>query len=521
MRYGNLSIKWNDMTFNLIKKRKVILFYIFLLSVCIGIFLRIRYLGTNDLWLDELASIDYANVKNVFDIFHKLNTFADPNPPMYFLLLHYWLKVFGFTIVSARLLSAIFSIATIAIIYRLTLLISENKELALLSASFFSLCYGSVYYATAARPYAMLIFFGALFLLTRIKARYKEKRYIYTLHLLSSVCLASIELFGTLFVLCSIIEQTILFLRRKKTPLFSSQNFLHSIICELIGIFICIIYILINFKLYNSISHGNHYAPYIDLMFITSTFSEFFSFKAFIVIMLMVFSSYIVFMKYKEFPEKLKKNDILQIFIDAGGYILILVLLIGYLIGISTPILSERHLLVLLPTVIIFVSIYIYPLLINTNTSIVFLILFSFFLYSSASFCLQILESPYRQSFNYRILGPLLEKYPLVFTTTPKEYIQTYIKLTGIPSKYENKIHLFSNIEKYDPKNVNHIAIYFSFDLSKTLFFGLMALKKEGYSCKAIQDFGQVKLNDEFRYLLLVARCDKIQPTQSISSKID
>lgn len=74
--------------------------------VVVGVVLRLY--NRSNLWLDEALSVNIAQLP-VGDLLDALR--HDGHPPLYYLLLHYWMEVFGDGDVAVRLLSAVFGIA--------------------------------------------------------------------------------------------------------------------------------------------------------------------------------------------------------------------------------------------------------------------------------------------------------------------------------------------------------------------------------------------------------------------------
>ena len=62
-----------------------------LLSILfVGFLLRIYDLGTESIWYDEGCSLNFA-VQEINNIFFQ----NDKSPPLYYLFLHFWIKLFG------------------------------------------------------------------------------------------------------------------------------------------------------------------------------------------------------------------------------------------------------------------------------------------------------------------------------------------------------------------------------------------------------------------------------------------
>ena len=84
-----------------------------LLILAAGFFLRVYGLGRESIWLDEGYTLWFAR----FDLLHVLLN-QENNPPLYFLLMHWWVMLFGGSEFSLRLPSVIFGCLSIIMIYR-------------------------------------------------------------------------------------------------------------------------------------------------------------------------------------------------------------------------------------------------------------------------------------------------------------------------------------------------------------------------------------------------------------------
>ncbi|EKE12574.1 MAG: hypothetical protein ACD_13C00166G0001, partial [uncultured bacterium] len=67
------------------------------------------------LWLDEATSANVA-VMSLPDFFNKFIP-ADFHPPLYYLFLMGWSRVFGISEISLRIPSVIFGVATVYFVY--------------------------------------------------------------------------------------------------------------------------------------------------------------------------------------------------------------------------------------------------------------------------------------------------------------------------------------------------------------------------------------------------------------------
>ena len=87
------------MTFHATIDKKVLLRLVVILVA--ALFLRLLMLGRESLWLDEIASWMFASK----DLQHVLRS-EPTNPPLYYLLLHFWMDWFGTSESAIRLNSA-------------------------------------------------------------------------------------------------------------------------------------------------------------------------------------------------------------------------------------------------------------------------------------------------------------------------------------------------------------------------------------------------------------------------------
>jgi len=114
-----------------------------------GFILRVYDLGSESIWYDEGASLNVA-VQKINNIFFQ----KDKSPPLYYLFLHFWIKLFGSSEFSIRLPSALFGTASIWFIY-LNGKILINRKAALTGALILSLNKYHIFYSQEARVYEL------------------------------------------------------------------------------------------------------------------------------------------------------------------------------------------------------------------------------------------------------------------------------------------------------------------------------------------------------------------------------
>ena len=133
--------------------------WLVIIITLIGGFLRVLLLANKGMWLDETFSVWVAN-HSVVDMLQWIIK-IDQHPPLYYLLLHYWIALNGNTPYDVRLLSAIFGAGTIPIIYLIGKRIS-GVAMGLAAAVLLALSPFNIRYAQETRMYTLLMFNAAV-----------------------------------------------------------------------------------------------------------------------------------------------------------------------------------------------------------------------------------------------------------------------------------------------------------------------------------------------------------------------
>lgn len=138
------------------KKNKIfkILFFIIIAAVAIG--LRIVYLDT-DFWYDEACS--WVTAKQTFPagIIENLKTLDLQHTPLYFFLLHFWMKLFGDSEIAMRILSLIFGLGSIPLVYTAAKKITTEKQ-ALIAGALAATSPVMVIFSVEVRMYPIVVF---------------------------------------------------------------------------------------------------------------------------------------------------------------------------------------------------------------------------------------------------------------------------------------------------------------------------------------------------------------------------
>lgn len=169
--------------------------------VLIGSFLRVFRIGAESLWLDEAYSVHFVSTMRMSELILELPG-MDNSPPLYYMLLDVWTVIFGVSETSIRLLSALFGVCTIVVIYMIG---SElySERVGLLSAGLLSLSSFHIWYAQDARMYTLLALLASLSFLFLIRWSNDVDNPKYAaLYVLSTVAVGYTHVFG-LFVILS------------------------------------------------------------------------------------------------------------------------------------------------------------------------------------------------------------------------------------------------------------------------------------------------------------------------------
>jgi hypothetical protein len=154
---------------------------ILFILLSLAAFLRLQGISRSSLWMDEIWSVEIAAAHGHahdqlplgvlrtdsvdlttlagaapwWKVFSPANDYT--YPPLFNLLLRFWIGLFGASPAAIRSLSAIFSIASLLIFFDLCRLVSSPK-MALLASLLMTLAISQLDFAQEARCYAMLLF---------------------------------------------------------------------------------------------------------------------------------------------------------------------------------------------------------------------------------------------------------------------------------------------------------------------------------------------------------------------------
>lgn len=130
--------------------------YLLLLIILLGAVLRLYNLGGESIWIDEAVTSQVAEL-NVSELIGWMISNNDNNPPLYYMLMHFWVSLFGHSEFSLRFPSAIVGTGSIFMIYAGGKLVL-NRATALLASLILSVSVFHIEYSQEARSYSLMAF---------------------------------------------------------------------------------------------------------------------------------------------------------------------------------------------------------------------------------------------------------------------------------------------------------------------------------------------------------------------------
>ena len=177
--------------------------------IFVGFFLRVFQLTAKSLWFDEACSISFAS--NDFNIFtHRYLV-----KPVYFLILKFWVSMFGSHEFPTRFLSVIFGVLSVWLIYRLGKMLFSRK-VGIISAFILASSSYHINYSQQVRNYSLFSFLGLASMIFFVKWLRKRKSTDFLCYLLTNIFLVYTHPYGVFIVLTQNLYLLVLFFINKK-----------------------------------------------------------------------------------------------------------------------------------------------------------------------------------------------------------------------------------------------------------------------------------------------------------------
>lgn len=330
--------------------------YILAIILLIGLILRFYHIDFQSVWLDEIHTLNESNPNTPLSELYNTIMAAEQMPPLYFYLLYFFFKIFGYSILVARLFSAILGVLSIFSLYKFSKEFIDKKT-AIVASFLLSINVFHLYYCQDARPYILLFLFTILSFYGLIKFL-KENSFknailfgVYTGLMISTHFFGLFVLFAQLFILLFFL----IIIEKDKRINFFKFSFLSGIITILL--FIPAIKIFINVS---EIKEFWIPAPTIDAF--TLIFKEFFGNSEMILAFIGVFILFYFLRLSKEKQTKINYSDIINNKLIFSFIILLpwisIVVLVPLIRSYTTvPMIISRYFIVVLPAVLILISV--------------------------------------------------------------------------------------------------------------------------------------------------------------------
>ena len=132
---------------------------IFFAIIAIHFVFKFYGVGDNSLWFDECYTVDLAQ-KPISEIIH-IALYEDHNPPLYGIVMHFWVNAFGDSEVAVRSLSVVASALAAGFLFLLCLRFFNWQTSVFASLMFFT-SNELYYYGQEARTYALIVLWVVL-----------------------------------------------------------------------------------------------------------------------------------------------------------------------------------------------------------------------------------------------------------------------------------------------------------------------------------------------------------------------
>ncbi|MBY0435691.1 MAG: glycosyltransferase family 39 protein [Cyclobacteriaceae bacterium] len=183
----------------------------------IGGCIRFYRLDHFSLWVDEIHSMNGANPDH--SLSEVIEYAKTDQPPLYFVLLHYWLDSFGYNDLAGRSLSAVLGLLGIISIFFLGKAFSSNR-VGLLCAFITSINYFHIDLSREARFYPLVFILSCLSYLFYVRSIRSERWTDFFLYMICTGLLLNTHYFGmVVFISQFLLYLIIHFLFKKKISL--------------------------------------------------------------------------------------------------------------------------------------------------------------------------------------------------------------------------------------------------------------------------------------------------------------
>lgn len=184
---------------NILRKNKIKI--ILCLILLWGTFLRVYSLGKESLHIQEILDVGYAAepIAKTVQLSVSVGHF-----PTTFIMMHYWIKLFGKSEFSVRFPSLIFGVMSIYLIFLLGKKLF-NEKVGLLASYLFAVSTFNIYHSQFARLYNMLLFFTLTSFLFFYEALEKNKKLFWSAYAFFTLVSLLLSITALPIILCQLV----------------------------------------------------------------------------------------------------------------------------------------------------------------------------------------------------------------------------------------------------------------------------------------------------------------------------
>ena len=348
-----------------------------LLILLLGSFLRLFHLDYQSLWLDEIHTLNEADPNTpIADLYDKILA-SEQMPPLYYYLIYFLFKIFGYHVIVMRMFSALVGIVSI---YAMYLLGKEiyHKKTGLFASFLLAVNYFHIYHSQDARPYGLLVLCSILslyYFIKLIKQNNLKQALIFGLFLGLTI---STHFFG--FFLAFSLGVLALFFLVYPSFKLDLKLLKHFVVSFLVGI---IIFIPSIKALQKALQIKEFWIPMPEKNAFEIIFSRYFNDSEFMLYFASIFGIIyliaLVKQKNVDTKELLLKNPVVLSFIIVSLSICSIIIVPLIRSYTSVPMILDRYFIVLIPLVFIMYSV---GLVVIKNTIVKNTLLILFLLFS-------------------------------------------------------------------------------------------------------------------------------------------
>ncbi len=203
-----------------------------LLAMALGFALRVYQLPDETPWWDEIVCLRHLDAPSLTAFIADVRQDDPPMTPIYFTTAYLWAQAVSDSVVSMRLLSVLFSIASIPLLFAFTRLLFDTRA-GLVSAYAFSISLVHIYFAQEVRTYAFITFFALLSAYTLARALREDRGFWWIAHIATNALLTFTHLFSA--VLFGVEGLILLCLARSRPRMVSLWFAVHLLLALLLA----------------------------------------------------------------------------------------------------------------------------------------------------------------------------------------------------------------------------------------------------------------------------------------------